>query len=246
MSVPKPSVGLGCRVNAEAKAVKPSIAATDDVVDPLQCGTEAEAAPAAVATASGSPEATLMISNDGEVLVSVEPAAIVQKPAEPAASSVEISDGLTDKADGSVKVDVTAVTAAQTAGAHQVETGAGTASGQQEGPCSNSLDAMHPQVSTLLAEGDHAYDAHSGYPGRIMTGRQGTTFSKEGRQPSKESNWLLGESNQAGSEVDACRASGNEALKPDEKAVDSNAKGTGSDKDDTNAVPITVDRSLLG
>lgn len=228
MSVPKPSVGLGCRVNAEAKAVKPSIAATDDVVDPLQCGTEAEAAPAAVATASGSPEATLMISNDGEVLVSVEPAAIVQKPAEPAASSVEISDGFMDKADGSVKVDVTAVTVAQTAGAHQSKTGAGTASGQQEGPCRNSSDAC------------------SGYPGRIMTGRQGTTFSKEGRQPSKESNWLLGESNQAGSEVDDCRASGNEALKPDEKAVDSNAKGTGSDKDDTNAVPITVDRSLLG
>ena len=226
-------LGLGCRDKAEAS--KPSITAVDDV-RPVQSGTEAEAAAAEAGTVSDSP---IKISNDGDVLVSVEPAAIVQKLAEPEALSVEISDGHMDKADGSFEVDVTA---AQTARAHQSKINAGTASGQQEGPRNDSLTAFQPPLPTVLADLD--CDAH-GTHGRLMTGSSGTTSSKVGGQPSKESNWLLGNDNQAGSGAGAGRASGNKASKSDEKAVESGPRGTGSEKDDSSVVPITVDRSLL-
>lgn len=208
-----------------------------------------DAPAASVQTAAGTPSVVVQISaadkgtSDGEVKVNFVSAMPAQKPAEPAASSVNISDGRTGNADGSVKVDVTAVTAAQTTGAHKSETSADTASGQQETLCSQFLARGHPSLAELLPDWDHGWDreAHIGTPGRLGAGR-GVRMA--GSQPSKMSNWLVGDSNQAGSEVDAGRASGNKASKSDEKTIESS--GTGSDEDDDTVVQVTVDRSLLG
>lgn len=291
-----PSVGLECRTKAEA--AKPRAAAVNDV-HAVITGTESEAA-AASGTASSSPEATVKASNDGAVVVIVEPAATVpknntaartpiqvpdgsssgsadvndapaafvqtaagepsvlvqisdvdqgtsdgevrvdivsvtpsQKPAESAALSVEVSDGHTDMLDGSVKVDVTAVTAAQTAREHKSDTGAGTASGQQDDTRCNSLAALHPSTADPRVYWDHE--------------STGNAFNKVGSQPSKVSNWLMDDSNQAGSEVEAGSASGNRASRFDEKPIESDPSGTGSDEDDDDTVvQVTVDRSLLG
>lgn len=210
-----------------------------------------DAPAASVQTAAEAPSVVVQISDDdkgtsdGEVKVNIVAVTLTQKPAEPVASSVDISDGCTDKADGSVKVDVTAVTAAQTARAHKSETGAASASGQQDTIRSQILAVERPSLAELLPAGDDRRDreAHVGSPGKLVAG---TGFRKAGSQPSKMSNWLVGDSKQAGSEMDAGRALGNKASKSDEKAIQSDPSGTGSDEDDDTVVQVTVDRSLLG
>ena len=188
-------------------------------------------------TAAEAPSVVVQISDvdkgtsDGEVEVNIVSATPSQKPAEPAASSLEVSDGHTDKADGIVRVLVTAVTADQTAGAPESDTGAGTACGQQEDPCNNSLAALHPRITERW-----------GIWGR---GSPGTAFREVGSQPTMF-NRLMDDSNQAGSEVEAGSASGNRASKHDGKAIASGPGGIGSDEDDDTVVQVTVDRSLLG
>ena len=62
-----------------------------------------------------------------------------------------------------------------------------------------------------------------------------------GSQPSRVSNWLVGDANQEGSEVAATTDSA--AVSSDVKAA---VNGVGSDETDDHSVEVIVDASLLG
>ena len=205
--------------------------------------------------------------SDGDVQVSVEPAAAIQKhngtastPVQgpnhssgvhsrnaevkdasatsgeaAAAVVVQISDGDKGTSDGEVRVNVVSSKPGEKP-AKPASVSVEISEGQQDkadGSITVDITAVTAakaaRAQTHMPEDDAAR----------ASGKIGVT-NKAGRQPSKAFNWLVGDTNQAGS------ASGNQVAKADQKPGEPGLNSMGADEGDDNVVQVTVDTSLLG
>ena len=241
---------MGCRAMAEA--AKPSTAAADAilVVESDREAATAAAATAAAATVPDTPVAVVQLSKDEDVQVSVESAATVQPHDRAASTPNQVPDASSGMRSGTVKVSEAAtalVKTARRAPALVVQTI--SADGEVQIDVVSARPSQKPaksaQSAVEISDGQKDEAGGSVDVDVDVAAVTGGQTARAGSQPSKVSNWLVGDSKQAGKERDAGKASGNKAGKPNQKAVGLGPSSAGSDVDGESVVQVTVDRSLL-
>lgn len=237
-----------------AEAAKPSTAAVNNVLAvESDKGAAVTAATAATATVPDTPVAAVQLSEDEDVQVSVEPAAAVQPYDRAASTPIQVSDGSSGMRNGTVKVNeaptalVLAVGGAPAVVVQISDVEGGTTDGEVQVNIMSATPSQKPAKSAPSAV--EISDGHKDEAGgsvkvdvdvAAVTGGQ---IARAGSQPSKVSNWLVGDSKQAGKEGSAGKAPGNKAGKPNQIGL--GPGGAGSDVDGESVVQVTVDRSLL-
>lgn len=238
---------MGCRAGVEAS--KPNAVAVNGVLAG-ESDKEAAAAAAGAATVLGSPVAVVQLSEVEDVQVSVEPAATVQPHDRAASTPVQVPHGSSGMCSGTVGVNEAPTALVQTASRAPAvvvqisDIEEGTSDGEVQVDIMSATPSQKPakSIGSAVELSDGKKDEAGGsvkvdVDVAAVTGGQ---TARAGSQPSKVSNWLVGDSKQAGKEVDAGKAPG----KPNQ-AVGLGPSGAGSDVDGESMVQVTVDRSLL-
>lgn len=245
---------MGCR--AAAEAAKPSTAAANGVLA-VESDKEAAAAVAAgAATVLGSPVAAVQLSEVEDVQVNVDPAATVQPHDRAASTPLQVSDGSSGMRSGTDEVNEAPTALAQTASRAPAvvvqisDVEEGTSDGEVQvnivSATPSQMPAKSGQSAVEISDGQKDKADGSFKVDVDVAAVTGAQTARAGSQPGKVSNWLVGDSKQAGKEVDAGKAPGNKTGKSNEIAAGFGPSGAGSDVDgESVVVQVTVDRSLL-
>ena len=242
---------MGCRARAEA--AKPSTAAANGLLSVKS--DKGAAATAAAATVPDTPVAVVQLSGDEDVQVSVESAATVQPHDRAASTPTPVPDGSSSMRSGTVEVNEAPTALVQTASRAPavVVQISDIEEGMSDGEVQVDIVSARPSQKPAKS-GQSAVEISCGKKDETggsvkvdvdVAAVTGGQTARAGSQPSKVSNWLVGDSKQAGKEGDAGMAPGNKAGKPNQKAVGLGRSGAGSDVDGESMVQVTVDRSLL-
>lgn len=246
---------MGCRAGV-LRLGQQSTSSTVAVNGVLAVESDKEAPAAASATVLGSPVAAVQLSDGEDVQVSVEPAATVQPHDTAASTHIQVPDAASGLPSGTVEVNEAPTALVQAVGGAPAvvvqisDVEEGSSDGEVQVNILSATPSQEPAKSTHSAvEISDGKKDEAGGSVKVdvdVAAVTGAQTSRAGSQPSKVSNWLVGDSKQASKEVDAGKAPGNKAAKLNQVAVGLGPGGAGSDVDGESVVQVTVDRSLLG
>lgn len=239
------SLSVGCRARAEAAKI--SSAAANGVLT-VESGKEA-------AAATATPVAAVQLSHVEDVQVRVEPVATVQPHDRAASTPIQVPDASSGMRSGTVKVNEAPTALVQTASRAPAvvvqisDVEEGMSDGEVQVNIMSATPSQKPvksaQSAVEISDGPEDEAGGSVKVDVDVAAVTGVQTARAGSQPSKVSNWLVGDSKQAGKEVDAGKAPGNKAGNPNQIAVGLVPDGAGLDVDGESMVQVTVDRSLL-